>query len=236
MANVLLVDDEPDFVAAAKEMLQLHGHTVESAERLESARRLLGGVAPDVLLLDLMLPDGNGLELLEELRDSPVKRVVFITGHPGIKSLIKNLSGPSVSYLTKPIDSRELLALLHDVETDIRPEDPTDPVQSKHFGLLIGESGPMQAVYQQIEKVARTASPVLVLGETGTGKELVAESIHRASARSGQFVAVNCGSLSRELAASELFGHEKGSFTGAVRRHPGFFKRADGGTLFLDEL
>jgi DNA-binding NtrC family response regulator len=94
----------------------------------------------------------------------------------------------------------------------------------------------MQSVYEQIEKVGRTDSPVLVLGETGTGKELVAEAIHRASGRSGQFVAVNCGSLSRELAGSELFGHEKGSFTGAVRRHPGFFKRADEGTLFLDEL
>ena len=94
----------------------------------------------------------------------------------------------------------------------------------------------MRAVYDQIEKVARTPSPVLVLGDTGTGKELVAEAIHRASGRPGQFVAVNCGSLSRELAGSELFGHEKGSFTGAVRRHPGFFKRADGGTLFLDEL
>jgi DNA-binding NtrC family response regulator len=105
-----------------------------------------------------------------------------------------------------------------------------------HFGCLIGESPAMLAVYEQIEKVARTPSPVLILGETGTGKELVAESIHRASERPGQFVAVNCGSLSRELAASELFGHEKGSFTGAVRRHPGFFKRADGGTLFLDEL
>ena len=105
-----------------------------------------------------------------------------------------------------------------------------------HFGCLIGESPVMQSVYEQIEKVGRTPSPVLILGETGTGKELVAESIHRASGRPGQFVAVNCGSLSRELAASELFGHEKGSFTGAVRRHPGFFKRADGGTLFLDEL
>ena len=236
MANVLLVDDEPDFVAAATEMLQLHGHTVESAERLESARRLLGGTAvPDVLLLDLMLPDGNGLELLEELRASPVKRVVFITGHPGIKSLIKNLSGPSVSYLTKPIGSSELLRT---VETDMEPASPasTDSSGNLHFGCLIGESPAMQAVYEQIEKVAGTPSPVLILGETGTGKELVAESIHRASARPGQFVAVNCGSLSRELAASELFGHEKGSFTGAVRRHPGFFKRADGGTLFLDEL
>jgi two-component system, NtrC family, response regulator HydG len=234
MANVLLVDDEPDFVAAAKEMLQLHGHTVESAERLESARRLLGGAVPDVLLLDLMLPDGNGLELLEELRASPVKRVVFITGHPGIKSLIKNLSGPSVSYLTKPIGSTELLRT---VEADATPQNGSaTPSGNLHFGCLVGESPAMQAVYEQIEKVARTPSPVLILGETGTGKELVAESIHRASARPGQFVAVNCGSLSRELAASELFGHEKGSFTGAVRRHPGFFKRADGGTLFLDEL
>ena len=234
MANVLLVDDEPDFVAAAKEMLQLHGHTVESAERLESARRLLGGVAPDVLLLDLMLPDGNGLELLEELRESPVKRVVFITGHPGIKSLIKNLSGPSVSYLTKPIGSTELLRT---VETDASTDSGAPTVNGNlHFGCLIGESPAMLSVYEQIEKVARTPSPVLILGETGTGKELVAESIHRASGRPGQFVAVNCGSLSRELAASELFGHEKGSFTGAVRRHPGFFKRADGGTLFLDEL
>jgi DNA-binding NtrC family response regulator len=236
MANVLLVDDEPDFVAAATEMLQLHGHTVESAERLESARRLLVGAVPDVLLLDLMLPDGNGLELLEELRASPVKRVVFITGHPGIKSLIKNLSGPSVSYLTKPIGSSELLRTVEtEAETAAAPAS-TEGGGNLHFGCLIGESPAMQTVYEQIDKVARTPSPVLILGETGTGKELVAESIHRASGRPGQFVAVNCGSLSRELAASELFGHEKGSFTGAVRRHPGFFKRADGGTLFLDEL
>lgn len=235
MANVLLVDDEPDFVEAAKEMLQLHGHTVSSAERLETARRHLGSHIPDVLLLDLMLPDGNGLELLDELRGTGVKRVVFITGHPGIKSLIKNLSGPSVSYLTKPIGSSELLRTV-ETELDMPTESERSSADNLHFGCLIGESPAMHAVYEQIEKVGRTQSPVLVLGETGTGKELVAESIHRASARPGQFVAVNCGSLSRELAASELFGHEKGSFTGAVRRHPGFFKRADGGTLFLDEL
>jgi len=236
MARVLLVDDEPDFVAAASEMLQVRGHRVDTAERLEQARRILGTDAPDVLLLDLMLPDGNGLELLEELRESAVKRVVFITGHPGIKSLIKNLSGPSVSYLTKPIDSRELIDLLSEVEASSGDEAPGDAQEAKHFGLLIGESAPMQAVYTQIEKVAGTNSPVLVLGETGTGKELVAQAIHRASGRTGDFVAVNCGSLSRELASSELFGHEKGSFTGAARRHLGFFKRADSGTLFLDEL
>jgi two-component system response regulator HydG len=231
MAHVLLVDDEPDFVAAATEMLQQRGHRVSTAERLETARRHLESCAPDVLLLDLMLPDGNGLELLDELRNSSVQKVVFITGHPGIKSLIKDLSGPSVSYQTKPIGFAELV---HAVEH--RDDPAVAGAGNRHFGCLIGESPAMQAVYEQIERVARTPSSVLVLGETGTGKELVAESIHRASGRAGQFVAVNCGSLSRELAASELFGHEKGSFTGAVRKHPGFFKRADGGTLFLDEL
>ncbi len=234
MANVLLVDDEPDFVSATRELLTLHGHSVDTAERLDDARRILGNDGPEVLLLDLMLPDGNGLELLEELRGSSVKRVVFITGHPGIKSLIKNLSGPSVTYLTKPIDSRDLMSAL----SDLRMSSATGQgdAERRHFGLLIGESASMRAVYEQIERVARTDSPVLIVGETGTGKELVAEAIHRSSGRTGRFVAVNCGSLSRELAGSELFGHEKGSFTGAVRRHLGFFKRADAGTLFLDEL
>jgi DNA-binding NtrC family response regulator len=236
MANVLLVDDEPDFVSATRELLTLHGHSVDTAERLDDARKILGNDGPEVLLLDLMLPDGNGLELLEELRGSSVKRVVFITGHPGIKSLIKNVSGPSVTYLTKPIDSRDLMSALSD--TRVGPLNGTADAEHerRHFDLLIGESASMRAVYEQIEKVARTDSPVLIVGETGTGKELVAEAIHRSSGRTGRFVAVNCGSLSRDLAGSELFGHEKGSFTGAVRRHLGFFKRADSGTLFLDEL
>ena len=236
MANVLLVDDEPDFVAATRELLTMHGHSVDTAERLDDARRILGNDGPEVLLLDLMLPDGNGLELLEELRGSSVKRVVFITGHPGIKSLIKNLSGPTVTYLTKPIDSRDLMSALSDLRISAGRRKAMPSASLVHFGLLIGESAPMRAVYEQIEKVARTDSPVLIVGETGTGKELVAEAIHRSSERTGRFVAVNCGSLSRDLAGSELFGHEKGSFTGAVRRHLGFFKRADSGTLFLDEL
>src|SRR5690349_14706488 len=134
MAKVLLVDDEPDFVEAAIEMVQLHGHSVDTAARLEDARRILSSNVPDVLLLDLMLPDGNGLELLEELRESAVKRVVFITGHPGIKSLIKNLSGPSVSYLTKPIGSTELLRT---VEADANPQNGSAmPTGHLHFGCL----------------------------------------------------------------------------------------------------
>ena len=234
MARVLLVDDEPDFVASASEMLRLHGHDVRTADTLANARRILDSQPSDVLLLDLMLPDGNGLELLEELekKEFDVERVVLITGHPAIKSQIKNLSGPFVSYLTKPIDNRELMGLLRELDrTDYEEEDV-----DLHFGLLVGETPQMKAVYNQIRKIAATDSPVLILGETGTGKELVAEAIHRESKRTGEFVAVNCGSLSKELAGSELFGHEKGSFTGATRQHAGFFQRAHLGTLFLDEL
>lgn len=235
MARILLVDDEPDFVAAAEAILATHKHDVSSADTLEQARACLTSAVPDVLLLDLMLPDGNGLELLEELGDSGLRRVVLITGHPGIKSHIKNLSGPSVSYLTKPIDGNDLIKLLKDIEADERDAAATEELPP-HFGLIVGEHEKMHALYEHIEKVGRTDTPVLIAGETGTGKELVAESIHRASRRSGEFVAVNCGSLSRDLAGSELFGHEKGSFTGAVKRHTGFFRRAHEGTLFLDEL
>lgn len=236
MAQVLLVDDEPDFVAAARELLRLHDHEVESVETLEGARSMLARMSPDVLLLDLMLPDGNGLELLEDFSDSDLKRVVLITGHPGIKSHIRALSGPSVSYLTKPIDGRDLITLVADLQSVGAAESPSPPRPVPRFGLLVGESPKMQALYEEIERVARSDSPILVVGETGTGKELVAEALHRLSGRGGDFVAVNCGSLSRELAGSELFGHEKGSFTGAVRKHLGFFKRANKGTLFLDEL
>jgi DNA-binding NtrC family response regulator len=235
MARVLLVDDEPDFVSAAQAILATHDHEVSSADTLEQARGLLAQSVPDVLLLDLMLPDGNGLELLEELAESGLRRVVLITGHPGIKSHIKKLSGPSVSYLTKPIDGNDLVKLMKEIDADERKAKGGDALPH-HFGLIVGEHECMHALYDQIEKVGRTNTPVLIVGETGTGKELVAESIHRASNRSGEFVAVNCGSLSRDLAGSELFGHEKGSFTGAVKRHSGFFRRADEGTLFLDEL
>lgn len=232
MARVLLVDDEPDFVAAALEILKLHDHAVTSADSLSTARAELANGDHEVLLLDLMLPDGNGLELLEELKNSNLSKIVLITGHPGIKSQIGHLGGPSLQYLTKPVDAESLLRATAIDEAD----EEQGTTQSSHFGLIVGEHDSMQALYRQIEKIAPIDSAVFIVGETGTGKELVAEEIHRQSQCSGEFVAVNCGSLSRELAGSELFGHEKGSFTGAVRKHRGFFKRAESGTLFLDEL
>jgi two-component system, NtrC family, response regulator HydG len=234
MARVLLVDDEPDFADAAAQILRLNTHEVTTAANLRDARQALSAAPPEVLLLDLMLPDGSGLELLDEISRSAMvlKKVVLITGHPAIKSQITDLSGPSVSYLTKPINGSDLLGLFKDMD---RPA--PSPADSKlHYGLLVGESPQMHAVYKSIAKIAPTECAVLISGDTGTGKELVAQAVHLVSRRKGEFVAVNSGSLQRELAGSELFGHQKGSFTGATRQHAGVFQRADGGTLFLDEL
>ena len=233
MANLLIVDDEPAFTSGIAEYLRLNGHDVAEAESLELARTHLDASTPDVLLLDLMLPDGSGLELFDHFSEQRPQQIIIITGHSGVKSLIGGMAGDGVSYMTKPIEPRELLNLL-----DLPSDDAGDGDDSgaAHFGLLVGESEPMQAVYRKIEQVAPTDSTVFIQGESGTGKELVAEAVHRLSGRKGKFVPVNCGGLSKELIASQLFGHEKGSFTGAAKRHSGFFERANGGTLFLDEI
>lgn len=233
MSRILLIDDEPRFCQATTELLQRYGHEVTAVAGVQRARRVLAETPPDLVLLDLMLPDGNGLELLEEIGEDHPAKVVIITGHPAVKARIQNLTGPSIGYLTKPIDAHDIERLLRDLGGDAGR---ASPEREAHFGLMIGESEPMQRVYTAIERFARTAATVLVQGESGTGKELVAAALHRLSGRSGQFVPVNCGALTSELAASELFGHEKGSFTGATRRHSGVFERAEGGTLFLDEV
>jgi two-component system response regulator HydG len=240
MARVLLVDDEADFRDTATEILRSHSHEILAVETLAQARRQLDLARPDVVLLDLMLPDGNGLELLDDLSnpgksDLRPQKVVLMTGHPGIKSQIKHLRGPSVSFLTKPFQCDELLRAVDDFDAPSHVAHVSADT-ALHFGCIVGDHERMHRMYRQIDKVAKTETPVLIVGETGTGKELVAEAIHRASGRSGTFVVVNCGSLPTELAGSELFGHEKGSFTGAIRGHTGHFKRADNGTLFLDEF
>jgi two-component system response regulator HydG len=231
MSTVLIVDDDEAFTSGLAEYVRRDGHTVRTANSVSAARQALDQSVPSLLLLDLMLPDGNGLDVLEELKTEPPRRVVLITGHPGVKTFVRGMIGDRTSYLTKPVEPRDVIAIVNALGDD---EEPTSgPL---HFDLIIGECDAMQMVYRQIRQVAPTDSTVLVLGESGTGKELVAEAIHRESRRSGHYVPVNCGGLSADLVASELFGHERGSFTGANRRHVGFFERAGGGTLFLDEI
>jgi len=233
MTRILIVDDEPDFASGISELLELKGHTVVSTNTVAAGRDALLTGRPDAVLLDLMLPDGSGLELLDAFDQHRPEKVVIITGHSGVKNLIGGMAGDGVSYMKKPIEPRELLSLIGEIRTS---GDAVASSSNGHFGLMVGDSEPMQKVYTTIQRVAQTDSTVFVQGESGTGKELVAEAIHRLSGVTGEFVPVNCGSLSKDLLSSQLFGHEKGSFTGANRRHTGFFERAHGGTLFLDEI
>jgi len=241
MARVLIVDPDNDFLVATAKFCTASGHNTFTASSLAEARRLLRQHSPDVLLIDLIMPDGNGLEILEAAWTdrAELQRIGVLTGHPGVKDLIRDIRGPSVTYLTKPVDSAELLGIVgHADDTTPADEDEHD-VESwpaAQFGLLVGDSPQMQQVYSEIEQVAPLDTTVFIQGESGTGKELVARAIHRLSGRSGRIVPVNCGGLSQELLTSQLFGHEKGSFTGANRRHKGYFEQASGGTLFLDEI
>jgi DNA-binding NtrC family response regulator len=232
MVDVLIVDDEPGFTSGIADFLSLRDHQVRTADTLETARRSVVKQTPDVLVLDLMLPDGSGLELLDAFTDKRPQRIIIISGHTGVRSLIGGIAGDGVTFMKKPVEPLELLGLLNTVTDSSADGEEGD----RHFGVLIGDSDAMQAVYEQIRQVAPTDSTVFLQGESGTGKELVADAVHRLSGRTGTFVPVNCGGLSPDLVSSQLFGHEKGSFSGATRRHVGFFERANGGTLFLDEI
>ncbi len=235
MAHILIVDDEAAFANGIAEYLRLKGHSTTVAETLASARKAFSQQAPAVVLLDLMLPDGSGLELFDAFEDQPPRKIIIITGHSGVKSIIGGMAGEGVMYMKKPIEPRELEGILNTLGEDSNLSSDETP-GTEHFGLLLGDSAPMQALYKTIRQVAVTDSSVLIQGESGTGKELVSEAIHKLSGREGRFIPVNCGGLTKNLISSQLFGHEKGSFTGADQRHIGFFERADKGTLFLDEI
>lgn len=218
------------------------GHSVSSAGSLASARQLLAMHQPDLLLLDVHLPDGSGFELFENAELLSDTEVVLITGQASMETSIKALRLGAADYLVKPVNPAHIKGLLSRL---IRPSQLRAELaeimqlwrQTGNFGQLIGETSGMQAVFQQIARVAGTAVTVFLHGESGTGKELVARAVHDLSRRRDQpFLAINCGALSPHLIESEIFGHERGSFTGAERQHQGFFERAHGGTLFLDEV
>jgi DNA-binding NtrC family response regulator len=242
MANALLVDDDVSFQTALAELVRAEGFSVETAASLSEARTYLREHTPDLALVDLRLPDGNGLELLREIESQVSTEIVLITGNATVDSAVEALRSGASDYLTKPVDIPRLKSVLANV---IRRRELREEIASLrgtlrtlgHFGPLIGASPAMQAVYDMIFRVAPTEATVLVQGESGTGKELVAQTLHQLSRRrKGPFVALNCAAVSPNLIESELFGHERGSFTGAARTHKGFFERAEGGTLFLDEI
>lgn len=241
MPHILIVDDDENACAALAEIVALEGFTAATAGTLREARLQIGWRMPDVILTDLRLPDGSGMELFAEVGSSGVE-VILTTGYASVDSAVEALRSGATDYLVKPMNVARLQTVLkrlantgalraeiHSLRGELR--------RYGRFGRLLGSSDVMQAVYDQLARVAPTEATVLLIGESGTGKELAMQTVHELSARRRQpFLAVNCGAISPTLIETEMFGHERGSFTGADRQHKGYFERADGGTLFLDEI
>jgi DNA-binding NtrC family response regulator len=242
MSVALIVEDDKNSLDGYAELIRDEGFETLTARTVDDARRLVHEHVVDVAILDLQLPDGTGIDLLEELSEQPNAEVVMITGHGSIDTAVEALRRGASDYLTKPVDIHRLRKILDKARTTKELRDQVGRLRGElrrlgRFGSLIGASAAMQRVYDLISRVAPTGSTVLISGETGVGKELVARMVHELSPRARQpYVAVNCGAVPGSLIESELFGHEKGSFTGAERRREGLLRQADGGTLFLDEI
>lgn len=234
MPHLLITDDEPAIRELLAQVAESEGYSVALAGTIREARIQMERQRPDVVLMDMLLPDGDGIKFWTDLGETTIQ-VVFVTGHSSIDSAIDALRCGAVDYLRKPLSLPRVRSLLRELKT-LLTQLPK-PGASDCFAKIFGESRRMQLLCAHIEKVAPTRATVLLIGESGTGKELAAEAIHLASARYKKpFVPVNCGAISPNLIESELFGHEKGSFTGADRQHKGYFEVAEGGTLFLDEI
>jgi DNA-binding NtrC family response regulator len=241
MPHALLIDDDPSGLGALAELIEHEGFAVTTATTLAEGRARIDEAPPDVVLTDLMLPDGSGLEVMEAAAGAGAQ-VVLITGHASVETAVEALRRGATDYLTKPIDLARLKTILANVARTRELQAEIGSLRGElrklgRFGPLIGASAAMNVVYDLIARVAPTDATVCILGESGTGKEVVAQAVYELSRRrKGPFVPVNCGAVSPTLIESTLFGHEKGSFTGAERTHRGVFEQASGGTLFLDEV
>ncbi len=245
MPTALLVDDDTTFRMAVADFLQDQGFTVVSAEDRAGAVAALKDAAPDLLVIDLMLPDGSGLDAVDALPDDATTRVLLVTGHPSVETAIGAVRKRVDEYLVKPVGLKDLQRALDgfspaasesSAATGAGETPARGAATSAATAPLVGDSAPMRELTAAIGRVAPMDATVLIQGESGTGKELVARAVHAASGRQGDLVAINCGAIAESLIAAELFGHEKGAFTGADRQRPGIFERADGGTVFLDEI
>lgn len=242
MPHALVIEDEENSLSALAELVGNEGFTVSKARTLHAAMEVLQEETPDVLLVDLVLPDGSGMDFLREAQMNSGTDVVLITGHASVDTAVEALRMGVSDYLTKPVDIPRLKSVLANVARRRELRSEVEALRGElrklgRFGALIGASPQMEKVYDLIMKVAPTNATVLITGESGTGKEVVAQTIHQLShRRRAAFLPVNCGAISPNLIESELFGHERGSFTGADRQHKGHFERASGGTILLDEI
>lgn len=242
-AKILLVDDEMSSLEALTLLLKNAGHTVSGTSSGGEAASFIGRDSFDIIITDLFLPDFDGIELLKKAREiSPRSEVILITGHASAQTAVKAMKEGAFDYIVKPINIEELRIIIGKAleKTRLVSENVylKKQLQEKYeFANIIGSSPAMQRVFSRMKKIIKTDSTVLVLGESGTGKEVVARAIHFNGPRKEKpFVAVHCGAIPENLLESELFGHTKGSFTGAIRDKIGKFEAANQGTIFLDEI
>jgi DNA-binding NtrC family response regulator len=242
-STILIVDDEKNIRRTVRMVLEGEGFGVEEASSGEEALARLPDVGADVMLLDVQLPGISGLETIERLATLKVPEslptVIMISGHATLADAVRAVKAGAYDLIEKPLDRERLIvALRNALERRVlaREVEGLRALAHERFEM-VGSSAPMSALFAQITKVAPTRTRVLITGESGTGKELIARAVHRSSALANkEFVKVNCAAIPPELIESELFGHERGAFTGAVARKRGLFEQADGGTIFLDEI
>jgi len=238
-AHLLLVDDDPNTLASLSRAFRLAGHEATVCDNAARAVELIRTESFDVILSDVVMPGKSGLELLEDLKKAGVKTpIVLISGQANIEMAVKATKLGALDFLEKPLSTDKLLVTVENALRLSRLEDENRELRhrlGKHE--LVGSGPAMKKLLAQIERVAASETRVCILGETGTGKELVARAIHEKSPRQEHpFITLNCAAVPAELIESELFGHEKGAFTGAAVKHLGKFEQADGGTFFLDEI
>ncbi len=240
MAKILVIDDEKSIRNTLKEILEHENNEVDLASDGVEGLKILESKHFDVILCDIKMPDMNGIEVLEKIQESGNNTpVIMISGHGNIETAVESIKKGAFDYLSKPLDLNRILITLRNAQDTSHLIKETQILKRKINKAydIIGDSPEINKVKDIIEKVAPTNARVLITGENGTGKELVARWLHEKSNRAnGPFVEVNCAAIPSELIESELFGHEKGSFTSAIKQRKGNFEQASGGTIFLDEI
>lgn len=237
--KILIVDDERAIRNSLSEILSDEGYNVEVAEDGPTAIEMAEKERYDVILCDIKMPNMEGTEVLEKLRKDGIdSAIIMISGHGDIETAVECIKKGAFDFIQKPLDLNRILITIKNATERTQIITENTNLKKKVFGQqMIGESAPIKHLKEMIEKVAPTDARVLITGPNGSGKELVARSLHQQSNRSAMpYIEVNCAAIPSELIESELFGHEKGAFTSAIKQHKGKFEQADGGTLFLDEI
>src|SRR5258705_12546911 len=243
MKRVLVVDDDRATSAGMADVVEEWGYEVEVADTVKAGWAAISRLVPDVWFVDVKLPDGGGLDLLPRVKETyPDVSVIILTGHATVDCAVKALKVGAVDSGTKPVDLPRLQVILKSVEDKQMMKQEILELRRQlqkmgALGHLVGKSPRMQKLFEEIEMVANTDANVFIVGESGSGKEVVANTIYSLSRRRMKpFIAFNCGAISPTLIESEIFGHEKGAFTNAIKRREGYFEMAKGGTVFLDEI